>query len=173
MEPFESLYRMGCRTPLCWFESGQEVVLEPKIVQQTIEKSYHDKHRKMLEFQEGDHVFLRVTSVTGVVRALKSHKLTPHFISPYRILERVGEIAYQVALPPYLSDLHNVFHVSQLRKYIPYPYHVIQSNDEKIRDNMTYETSPLQIEDREVTHLRGIEIPLVKVMWGGSVDGSV
>jgi hypothetical protein len=97
-------------------------VLGPEIVQQTTEKvkmirermkasqsrqkSYHDKRRKTLEFQEGDHVFLRVTPVTGVGRALKSKKLTPCFIGPYQITKKVGEVAYQVALPPSLSNLH-------------------------------------------------------------------
>lgn len=130
MASFEALYGRRCRTPLCWFESGERVVLGPEIVQQTTEKvqmirekmkasqsrqkSYHDKHRKDLEFKEGDHVFLRVTPMTGVGRALKSKKLTPKFIGPYQILERVGTVAYRVGLPPHLSNLHNVFHVSQL-----------------------------------------------------------
>ena len=82
---------------------------------QSKQKSYHDKRRKDLEFQEGDHVFLRVNPVTGVGRALKSKKLTPQFIGPYQILERVGNVAYRVALPPNLSNFHDVFHVLQLR----------------------------------------------------------
>ena len=71
-----------------------------------------------LEFQAGDHVFLGVTRVTGVGRALKSNKLTSRFIGPYQISERMGNVAYRVALLPNLSNLHYVFHVSQLRKYI-------------------------------------------------------
>jgi len=110
MAPFEALYGRRCRTPLCWFESGENVVLGPEIVQQNTEKvkmiqekmkasqsrqkSYHDKRRKDLEFQEGDHVFLRVTPMTGVGRALKSKKLTPKFIVPYQISERVVTVAY-------------------------------------------------------------------------------
>lgn len=108
---------------------------------------YHDKCRKALDFQEGGHVFLRVTPVTGVGREFKSQKLTPHFIGPYKTLKRVGEVAYQVTLPLSLLNLHNVFHVSQLCKYVPYPSHVIQSHDMQIRDNLTYETFPLGIED--------------------------
>jgi len=110
MAPFEALYGRRCRTPLCWFESGENVVLGPEIVQQTTEKvkmiqenmkvsqsrhnSYHDKRRKDLKFQEGDHVFLRVTPMTGVGRALTSKKLTTKFIGPYQISERVGMVAY-------------------------------------------------------------------------------
>ena len=78
---------------------------------QSKQNSYHDKRRKDLEFHEGDHVFLRVNLVTGVGRALKSKKLTPWFIGPYQILDRVGTVAYKVALPPNLLNLHDVFHV--------------------------------------------------------------
>jgi len=108
MAPFEALYGQKCRTPLCWYESGESVVLGPEIVHQTTEKvklirekmkasqsrqkSYHDKCRKDLEFQEGDHVFLRVTHVTDVGRALKSKKLTLRFIGPYQISDRVGTV---------------------------------------------------------------------------------
>ena len=130
MVPFEALYRKRCRTPLCWFETGDNLTLGPEVVQQTTEmvkiaqekmrtaqsrqKSYSDKRRRPLEFQEGDHVFLKVTPVTGVGRALKSKKLTPRFIGPYQISRRIGPVAYRIALPPFLSNLHDVFHVSQL-----------------------------------------------------------
>jgi hypothetical protein len=152
MAPFEALYGRRCRTPLCWFETGESAVLGPEIVQQTTEKvkliqekmkssqsrqkSYHDKRRKDLEFQEGDHVFLRVTPMTGVGRALKSKKLTPRFIGPYQILERIGTVAYRVGLPPHLSNLHDVFHVSQLRKYVADPSHVIPRDNVQVRDNL-------------------------------------
>ena len=165
------------------------MVLGPEIVQQTTEKvkmiqekmkasqsrqkSYHDKRRKDLEFQEGDHVFLRVTPMTGVGRALKSRKLTPRFIGPYQILERVGTVAYRVGLPPHLSNLHNVFHVSQLRKYVPDPSHVIQSDDVQVRDNLTVETLPVRIDDRKVKTLRGKDIPLVRLVWSGATGESL
>lgn len=99
--------------------------------------SYYDEHRKALEFQEGHHVFLRVTPVTSVVRALKTIKLTPRFIGPYLILQRVGEVACKVALPLPLLNFHDIFHVSQLRKYIPNSSHVIQLDDVQVRDKVT------------------------------------
>ena len=74
-------------------------------------------------------------------------------------------MAYRVGLPPHLSNLHDVFHVSQLRKYVPDPSHVIQRNDVQVRDNLTIETLPVRIEGRDVKKLRGKEIPLVKVVW--------
>jgi hypothetical protein len=107
MTPFEALYGRRCRTPLCWYETGESVILGPEIVQETSEKikmirkkmkvsqsrqkSYSDKRRKDIEFQEGDHVLLRVTSTTGVGRALKSKKLTSRFIGPYQISEKSGK----------------------------------------------------------------------------------
>ena len=188
MAPYEALYGRKCRTPLCWFETSEALTLGPEIIQQTTDKikmiqekmkasqsrqkSYYDKRRKPLEFQEGDHVFLRVTPTTGVGRALKARKLTPKFIGPYQILKKIGPVAYQIALPPSLSNLHNVFHVSQLRKYIPDPTHVIESDEVQIRDDLSYKAQPVRIEDRKIKQLRTKEIPLVKVIWEGLTSES-
>ena len=79
---------------------------------QSRQNSYADKRRRPLEFQESKHVFLRVTPVTGVGRSIKSKKLTPRFIGPFQILKKIGPVAYQIALPPFLSKLHDVFHIS-------------------------------------------------------------
>ncbi|XP_058733020.1 uncharacterized protein LOC131604607 [Vicia villosa] len=130
MSLFEALYDRRCRTPLRWYESNESVVLEPEIVQQTIEKvkmiqektkasqirqkRNHDKWRKTLEFQEGNHVFLRVTLMTCAGHALKSQKLTHLFIGPYQILQRIGVVSYRVSLPLSISNLHSFVHVSQL-----------------------------------------------------------
>lgn len=189
MEPFEALYGRRCRTPLCWHESRESVVLGPELIRETTEKvklirekmkasqsrqkSYHDKCRKDLEFSASDHVFLRVTPVTGVGRYLKSKKLTPRFIGLYQILDRVGKVAYRVALPPNLSNLHDVFHVSQLRKYVSDTSHVVQMDDVQVRDNMTVETKHVRIDNREIKILRGKEIALVKVVWLGAAGESM
>ena len=85
----------------------------------------------------------------SVGSALRSKKLTPYFIGPYQITQRIEVFAYRVALPQSLSNLHDVFHVSQLWKYVHDPSHVIQMDDVQVRDNLTIETSPIQIEDRE------------------------
>lgn len=151
-------------TSLCWYDDGEHVVLGPQVVQDTTEKikmihekiitfqrnqnSYHDKRRKAFEFQKGDHVFLRVTLVTSVGRALKSPKVTPHLIGPYQTMQKVGKVSYMIALPPSLLNLHEVFHVSQLRRYIPDPSHVIQVDDVLVRENLTAEASSLRLEDR-------------------------
>ncbi|XP_050888826.1 uncharacterized protein LOC127093986 [Lathyrus oleraceus] len=140
------------------------MIREKMEVSQSRQKSYLDKRRKALEFEVDDHVFLRVTLVTGVGRTLKSCKLTPCFIGPYQISEKVGDMAYWITLPLSLANLHDVFHVSQLRRYIADPSHVIQLDDVEVIDNLTVETLPMQIEDREVKQLRGKEIALVKVV---------
>jgi hypothetical protein len=130
MAPFEALYGRRCRTLLCWYESGESALLGPEVVQETTkkvkmiqekmrasqsrQKSYHDKRRKDIEFQVGDHMFLRVNPVTGVGRSLKCRKLTPRFVGPFEVVEKVGVVTYQIALLPSLSNLHDVFHVSQL-----------------------------------------------------------
>ncbi|XP_050896444.1 uncharacterized protein LOC127103218 [Lathyrus oleraceus] len=181
MTPFEALYGIRCRKPLCWYESGEGDVIGHEIIQQTTEKmkviqekmrasqtlqkSYHCTRRKTLEFQKWDHMFLKVTLVTGVAQAFKFQKVTLHFIGLYHILQRIGEMAYHIALLLSLTNLHDVFHVSQPRRYIPDPSHVIQV-DVQVRDKLTVDASPMQIEDREVKQLRGKEIPLVKVAWG-------
>ncbi|KAK2450171.1 hypothetical protein QL285_009303 [Trifolium repens] len=108
MTPYEALYGRRCQTPLCWYQDGESMLVGPEMVQQTTDKvrkirammkvaqdrqkSYADRRRRPLEFEEGDHVFLRVTPTTGVGRALKAKKLTPKFIGPYQILERIGKV---------------------------------------------------------------------------------
>ncbi|XP_050889275.1 uncharacterized protein LOC127094490 [Lathyrus oleraceus] len=140
---------------------------------QSRQKRYHDKRRKALEFQEGDHVFLRVTPVAGVGRALKSRKLTPRFVGRYQILQRIGRVAYKIVLLSLLANLHDVFHVSQLRRYISNPSHVIQVDDVEVGDNPIVDVSHVQIEDREVKPIHGKEVALVKVVWGGPAGGSM
>ena len=83
--------------------------------------------RRPLEFEIGDHVFLKVMPKRGVVRFSKRGKLSPRFIGPFETLERIGTVAYQLALPPSMSGVHEVFHVSMLRKYTPNPAHVVDS----------------------------------------------
>ena len=188
MAPFDALYGRRCRTSLCWFESGESALLGPDVVQETTEKvkmiqekmrasqgrqkSYHDKRRKDIEFQVGDHVFFRVNPVTGVGHALKCRKLNPRFVGTFEIIEKVGIVAYRIALSPSLLNLHNVFHLSQLRKSVYDVSHVIQVDDLEGRDNLTVETWPVRIEDREVKRLRGKEIVLVKVIWVGPTGES-
>jgi len=131
---------------------------------QSRQKSYADKRRRPLEFEAGDHVFLRVTPTIGIGRALKSRKLTPRFIGPYQITRRIGPAAYEITLPPQLANLHNVFHISQFRKYVADPTHVLEQYDVQVREDLTMGVRPVRILDYEVKQLRGKEIRTVKVL---------
>jgi len=96
---------------------------------QSRQKAYVNRRRRPLEFAAGDHVFLRVTRTTSVGRALRSRKLSPNFLGPYQISRRIESVAYKIALPPQLANLHLVFHVLQLRKYVFDPSHVLEAED--------------------------------------------
>ena len=111
------------------------------------------------------HSSIGMAPTTGIGRAIKSRKLTPRFVRPYQILRRIGAAAYEIALPSHLANLHNVFHVSQLRKYIADPSHILESNDIQIREDLMMNTGPVRILDSQVKKLRGKEIKTVKVLW--------
>ena len=134
---------------------------------QSRQKSYADKRRRPLEFEVGDHVFLKVSPVTGVGRTLKRRKLSPRYVGPFEILAKRGPVAYQLALPPNLSKLHDVFHVSQLKKYQPDHDHIIQYEDVELRHDNTFEVEPDRILGYREKRLRRRTIPFVKVAWRG------
>ncbi|KAL0556510.1 hypothetical protein IC582_005024 [Cucumis melo] len=181
MAPFEALYGRCCRSPVCWGEVGEQRLMGPELVQSTNEaiqkirsrmhtaqsrqKSYADVRRKDLEFEIGDKVFLKVAPMKGVLRFERRGKLSPRFVGPFEILERIGPVAYRLALPPSLSAVHDVFHVSMLRKYVPDPSHVVDYEPLEIDENLSYVEQPVEVLAREVKTLRNKEIPLVKVLW--------
>ena len=135
MAPYEALYGRKCRTPVCWDKVGERKLVGLEIVQVTCDKvkvirdrlkiaqnrqkSYADNCSRDLEFEVGDMVFLMISPWKGVLRFGKRGKLSPRYIGPYRIVERIGEMAYRLELPSDLDRIHDVFHVSMLRKYIP------------------------------------------------------
>ena len=118
-----------------------------------------------MELEIGDKVFLWVAPMKGVMRFGKKGKLSPRFVGPFEVLERVGKVAYRIALPPALSGIHNVFHESMLRKYIPDPSHVLSYEPFQIRDDLSYEKAPVEILDCKEQVLRNKTIPWVKVLW--------
>ncbi|KAL0551955.1 hypothetical protein IC582_011048 [Cucumis melo] len=120
---------------------------------------------KDLEFDVGDKVFLKVAPMKGVLRFERRGKLSPCFVGPFEILERIDPVAYRLALPPSLSAVHDVFHVSMLRKYVPDPTHVVDYEPLKIDQNLSYTEQPIEVLAREMKMLRNREIPLVKVLW--------
>ncbi|KAG8474747.1 hypothetical protein CXB51_031285 [Gossypium anomalum] len=129
------------------------------------QKSYADLKRKGIEYQVGDKVFLKVSPWKKVLRFGKKGKLSPRFIGPFEVIERVGPLAYRLALPIELEKIHNVFHVSMLRRYRSDPSHVISQTEVEIQPDMTYGEEPVKILAREVKQLRNKSIVLVKVLW--------
>ena len=99
------------------------------------------------------------------MRFRKKGKLSPRFIGPYKVIEKVGPVAYRLALPPNLEKIHNVFHVSMLRRYRLDSSNVVSSETIELRPDLTYEEEPVEILAREVKELRNKKIPLVKVLW--------
>jgi len=161
MAPYKAFYGRRCRTPLCWYQEGEAVLLGPELLRQTSEKvskirdrmkaslsrqkSYADRRRRPLVFSAGDHVFLRVTPTTGVGKAIRSRKLSPKFIRPYQVPKRIGPVAYEITLPLQLANLNYVFHVSQLRKYVSDASHVLEMKDLPIREDLTVDVQPIAI----------------------------
>ena len=117
-----------------------------------------------MSFFPGDLVFLKVSPMKGVMRFGKKGKLARRYIGPFEIKSRVGEVAYRLVLPPELSQIHPVFHVSILRKYISDPSHVPHPQAMEISEDLTYEEFPVKIVDRQIRQLRTKEIPMVKVL---------
>ena len=113
----------------------------------------------------GNHVFLKVMPKRGVVKFGKRGKLAPRYIRPFEVLERVGTIAYRLALPPNLSGVHEVFHVSMLWKYTPDPAHVVDWGEIIVDTDGTFEEGPMRILDSRDQFLRCKTVRLVKVLW--------
>ena len=180
MTPFEALlYGKRCTSPLYWDEVGEQelgpelVCITNEAVQkirvrmrtaQSRQKSYVDVRRRNLKFEEGDPVFLKVAPMKDILKFGRKGKLSPRFIGPFEILERVGSEAYKLALPPSLSSVHDVFHVSMLRKYITDPTHIIDYKPLKIEEDSSYQEKSTKILAREVKALCNRNIGFVKAL---------
>ncbi|KAD3066941.1 hypothetical protein E3N88_34821 [Mikania micrantha] len=181
--PFEALYGRKCRSPVCWTEIGDSQVVGPELIQETSDKitiiqsrlkaardrqkSYADRRRKPLEFQVGDRVLLKVSPWKGVVRFGKKGKLAPRYVGPFEILERIGPVAYKLKLPVELSNVHDTFHVSNLKKCLADHDVQIPLEDIQIQNNMQFIERPVEIMDHGVKKLKRSRIPIVKVRWEG------
>ncbi|GJU12581.1 putative reverse transcriptase domain-containing protein [Tanacetum coccineum] len=179
--PFEALYGRKCRSPVCWAEVGDAQLTGPEIVRETTEKiiqikhrlqasrdrqkCYADKRRKPLEFQVGDKVMLKVSPWKGVIRFGKRGKLNPRYIGPFKILAKVGTVAYRLELPEKLSRVHSTFHVSNLKKCLSDEPLAIPLDEIHIDEKLNFIEEPVEIMDREVKRLKQSRIPIVKVRW--------
>ena len=179
MVPFEALYGRRCRTPLSWSQTGERKIFGPelvveaeekvKIVQanlraaQSWQKSYFDKRRNPLKFKVGDHVYLRVSPTRGVQRFRVKGKLAPRYIGLYEIIEECGPVACRLRLPSRLAAIHDVFHVSQLKKCIRVPTENIDQREISVEPNLTYVEYPLRILDQKARGTRRMVIKMYKI----------
>ena len=118
-----------------------------------------------MEYEVGEKVFLRVSPWKGVIRFSRKGKLSPRYIGPYEILERIGPLAYRLALPQEMAQIYDMFHVSMLRRYRSDPTHVLKNEEVEIDDNLSYVEERVRIIGHKTKQLRNREIPLVKVLW--------
>ncbi|XP_075483770.1 uncharacterized protein LOC142523921 [Primulina tabacum] len=182
MAPYEALYGRKCRSPLYWDEVGEKALVGPELVQMIVDKvkivrqklkaaqdrqkSWADLKGRPVEFNVGEKVYVKVSPMRGVVRFSKAGKLNPRYVGPFEILEKVGTLACRLVLPPSMSRIRNMFHVSQLRRYIPDPSHVLEVEPLLTKGNLgeelKYEEVPIRIVDTKEQVLRRRIIPYFK-----------
>nr|GEX26037.1 putative reverse transcriptase domain-containing protein [Tanacetum cinerariifolium] len=138
--PFEALYGRKCRSPVCWSEVGDSQLT-------------------------GDKVMHKVSPWKGMIRFGKRGKLSPRYIGPFKILERIGLVAYKFELPRELQGIHDTFHVSTLKKYLSDESLIITLDEVQLDDKLHFIEEPVEIMDREVNKLKQSCIPIVKVRW--------
>ena len=181
MAPIEALYGRRCRTPLNWSEAGERNFFGPDIVGEAEErvqviqknlkiaksrqKSYADKKRQSIMFQVGDHVYLRVSPMKGVQRFGVKGKLAPRYVGPFLIVEQCGPVAYRLELPAHLSAVHNIFHVSQLRKCLRVPEKVLDIEKLQVEPDLVYPEYPIKIVDHKTRVTRNQTSDFYKVQW--------
>ncbi|GJY30729.1 putative reverse transcriptase domain-containing protein [Tanacetum coccineum] len=179
--PFEALYGKKCRSPVLWAKIGESSLIGPELVQETIDKvvlikeklkaardrqkSYADNTRKPLEFEIGEQILLKVSRWKGVMRFGKKVKLAPRYVGPFEILERIGPVAYRLRLPKELSEVHDTFHVSILKKCLADASLHVPLDEIKIDKTLHFVEEPVEIMDREVKTLKRSKILIVKVHW--------
>jgi hypothetical protein len=184
MAPYEALYGRKCRTTVCWEEVGDENLMGPEFIQDTSkkiriirdrmkaaqdrQKSYVDRRRRPFEFNVGDRVYLKVAPWKHLLRFGMKRKLVLRYIGPYKIVKRIGPVAYQLALPQHLVKIHDVFHLLMLRKVEIDPTRVLPQVPIEVNERLIMEVKPVRILDQINKVHRNKKIFLVKVLWRSS-----
>jgi hypothetical protein len=181
MAPFEALYGRHCRTPVNWIEPGERTIFGPDLVTEADEivhhiqtnqktakaqqESYANKRRRPLEFEVGNHVYLRVSPTRGVKKFGIKGKLAPCYIGPFLILAKLGNVAYHLELPPTMAGVHNVFHVSQLKKCLKSPVDIIVDDVSPLTADLSYPEHTVKILDQQNRVTRHRMIRFFKLQW--------
>jgi hypothetical protein len=156
-----------------WVQQTTERVAEIKqhtLAAQSRQKSYADSKRSNVEFQVGEEVLLRVSPTKGVIRFNIKGKLSPRYIGPFVIVARVGKLAYRLELPESMKGVHNVFHVSMLRKYFRDPERQITMEPIVIEQDLTFEVRPVRILEESERVMRHRTLKYVKVLWSQQTE---
>ncbi|XP_055830812.1 uncharacterized protein LOC129899826 [Solanum dulcamara] len=158
-----SLYKRRCRSPISWFKAGKAEFIGPDLVYQSMEKvKTIQERRRDLEFEVNDWVHLKVFPMKGVMRFWKKGFLIPHYIGPYQIIKRVGNITYELELPSELDIVHLGF---LLKKCLGDPLLIVPTEKIGVKDNLSYEEAHVQILDRTACKLRTKEVASIKALW--------
>ena len=181
MAPFEALYGRRCHTPLNWSETGDSRIFGPDMLKeaeekvkqisdrlktaQSRQKSYYDRKHREVSFEPGEYVYLRVSPMRILQRFKVKGKLAPRFIGPFCVVARRGTVAYQLDLPEELSDVHDVFHVSQLKKCVSNPEKQVSHEDIDMQPDLTYRERPVKILEESERRTRQKTIKFIKVLW--------
>jgi len=181
MTPFEVLYGGKCRTALMWIEVGDRKLEKPDFIKvaedkvseirknlkiaQDRQKSYADKRRRELSFEKGDYVYLKVSPIRGTRRFRVRGKLAPRYIGPFPVTKKIGAVAYKLQLPRELSDVHDVFHVSQLRKCLRVPEEEVAPSTLDLQDDLRYQEIPMRILDTVTRKTRTSSVTMCRVQW--------
>jgi hypothetical protein len=181
MTPFEVLYRRWCCTPLNWIEPGEKVIFGPDLVEEaeatvrriqdnlkaakSRQETYASKRHRPLEFEVRNHVYLIVSPMKGIKRFGVKGKLAPHYIEPFPILKKCGSVAYKLDLPPSLAGVHNIFHVSQLKKCLKAPVDVMLPEVTLLEADLSYPEHPIKVLDQNDCVTRRKTIKFFKIQW--------
>jgi hypothetical protein len=181
MAPFEVLYGRRCRSLLNWIEPGEKVIFGPDIVEEaemivhrvqenlkaakSHQGTYANKRRRHLEFEDGNHVYLRVSPIKGVKRYGVEGKLAPRYIGPFPIVEKCGSVAYKLDLPPSLAGVQDIFHVLQLKKCLKAHADVVLPEVTPLEADLSYPEHPIKILDQKDRVTRCKTIKFFKIQW--------
>jgi hypothetical protein len=189
MAPFEVLYERRCRTPLNWIELGEKVIFGLDLVKQaeanvhliednlkaakSCQETYANKRRRPLEFKVGDLVYLRVSPMKGVKRFGVKGKLAPRYIGSFPILEKCGSMAYKLDLPPFLARVHDIFHVSQLKKCLKAHVYVVLPEVTPLKADLSYPEHSIKVLDQKDSVTRRKTIKFFKLQWSNHSEEEV